>query len=108
MSLLRAIDETIEVRKLIHKLGEELEKLDIAENTRADLLEGYYQAWDMINSAVAHLEESVVPSGLKVAISFMPDLDRAGAVAEEVQHYSLPRRGGDPRGTLMLPSDPPE
>lgn len=106
MSLLRAIDEAIEVRTLLHRLGEQLEALDTADEVKRELLELYYPAWDSLSRVIEEVEAAIVPSGLKVAVTFVPAAGKEGTVGEEEAGYRIPRHGGDPRGTMILPSEP--
>jgi hypothetical protein len=108
MSLLKAMDELLETRRLIHDLRVEMEEIKLDEIAQNGLLEAWEAVWNMINRTVQDAEAALLPDGLKVAVSFMP-LSREDSTRNSESGIGgrMPRRGGDPRGTLLLPSEAP-
>jgi hypothetical protein len=108
MSLLRATDKAIEARKLLHVMEQEINQLNLKEEKQTELLELYWRIWDLVSTAVEELEHSLVPENQSIAVTFLPRKKTdESIVAESAPGYRVPRRGGDPRGTLFLPSVPP-
>ncbi|MFH0882111.1 MAG: hypothetical protein V2A56_03925 [bacterium] len=109
MSLLRAADEAIEARKLLHIMEQEINHLKLKEEDQTAFLELYWRIWDLVAGVVDELEHSLVPENQAIAVTFLPrEKTDESIVAEAAPGYRVPRRGGDARGTLFLPSVSPD
>jgi len=109
MGFLRAVDEAIEARRLLHVMENSINELALKEKESAALLELYWRIWDLVSNVVRQLEQALISEGQSVAVTFLPGEEKeASQLAESSPGYRVPRRGGDSRGTLLLPSLPPD
>ena len=109
MSFLRATDKSIEARRLLHVMENEIKELDLPEAALEDLLELYWRVWDLVDGTVHEMELALLPENQSIAITFFPDKKKNDTVvAESAPEYRVPRHEGDPRGTLFLPSVSPD
>lgn len=118
MSILLALDETVEAQKKIRTLCEAIERITVDAEVKETLIDSCHTIQDHILGAVKSLEKGLLPPGTSVAVTFYPfdvnepeDEERTPSVlAEASTAYSTrtPRRAGDMRGTLVIPSSDPD
>ena len=90
-------------------MEKEIKELHLPEEEQTDLSEIYWRVWDLVSDIVVDLETALLPERQSIAVTFFAqDKKSDTAVAESSPGYRVPRREGDPRGTLFLPSISPD
>ena len=110
MSLLLAIDNALEARKLMLRLTEWIDEVSEDNDEWFKLQDTGHQVYDRMQKIVEHLESAILPRYGSVSITFHPfrPEDSGNVEREELQNrFRVPRRAGDLRGTLALPSSDP-
>ena len=119
MSVLLALDESIEMRSRVHGMCKSIKASSLDKNAKEELLDVCYRLYDQVQEVVRTLETSLLPPNTSAAITFYPftrelidgtaDNEPRKVAEEEADYtYRTPRKAGDRRGTFIIPSTPPD
>ncbi len=114
MSLLSATDLAIQARKIAHDLCGKMQALNTGNGNRHELVNDCKSLQVRVSQIVDELERSLVHEDETVAVTFFPFRQQGDTVTEPQirESGSSYRIGNSPaeqsRGTMMLPSTPPE
>ena len=113
MSLLSATDLAIQARKIAHELCGKMQTLNSGSGNRQELVNTCKSLQVRVSQVVDELERALVHEDETVAVTFFPfrqgETESEAKVRETGSGY---KTGDSPaeqsRGTMMLPSTPPE